>query len=188
VDAFQRQLTKATEKTASVVVITFGKDAKFAELAPRVTEANPGAVLFVGSAEEFAEVRKLLASGPLLLFGGDDGALRSVGEGEPVVMATAFAVDPDLPKTEEFAKKFRAAFQQDVSVRAALAYDGIRILVQALGQTQSGDTLLDELKKVKDFAGLTGPVTFGPDRILRRPAFILRLEGKATTVLKRSMP
>ncbi|MBI3410299.1 MAG: ABC transporter substrate-binding protein [Planctomycetes bacterium] len=190
VDAFQRELNKdGADNAPAVVVITFGKDAKYTDMAAKAIDTKPAALLFAGKARDFLAFRKELApSMPLVLFAGDDGSLRPSESGEPVVTVTAFAVDPDLPKTQEFARKFRETFQQVPDVNAALAYDGVRLVVEALGRTQNGEALVEELKKTSEFPSLTGPISFGLDRVLRRPAFVVRLEGGKIVLLKRVNP
>ena len=49
----------------------------------------------------------------------------------------------------------------------------------------TGARLRDELAKLKDFPGLTGPLTFGEDRQLRRPAFVVRVENGQVKTEKR---
>ncbi len=45
---------------------------------------------------------------------------------------STFAVDKGLPKTVDFARQYRDAFKEEPDASAALAYDGVRILVDAL--------------------------------------------------------
>ncbi len=75
-------------------------------------------------------------------------------------------------------------------MHAALAYDGIRIMMEAMkrAQTPPGERFLEEIGKTKDFMGLTGPLTFGTDRQLRRPIFIVRRAGAVFETLKRYDP
>ena len=59
-------------------------------------------------------------------------------------------------------------------VKVTLPWDSVKSLVAA-----------PELAKLKDFPGLTGPLTFGEDRQLRRPAFVMRVENGQVKTEKR---
>jgi hypothetical protein len=41
---------------------------------------------------------------------------------------------------------------------------------------------------LQDVEGVTGRLSLGPDHVLRRPAFVIRLEGGRTTRLKTYPP
>lgn len=190
VEAFERELAKdGLGKAASLRSMTFGKETKLADLARNIADSTPKAVLFAGNARDLEQVRRELSQPkPLLLFGGDDGTVRVAKQGETILIATAFAVDVEVPKTQEFSKKFRAAFQEDADVHAALAYDGVRLQIEAMLRMESGESLADSLARIKDFSSVTGPVSFGTDRILRRPAFVVQINGTKATLIKRLDP
>ena len=92
---------------------------------------------------------------------------------------STFAVDKERPKTVDFARQYREAFKEEPDAAAALAYDGVRILVDALQRAQKpgSEGLVEELRHTKDFAGLAGPLTFDSDQQLRRPVFVGRVIG-----------
>jgi branched-chain amino acid transport system substrate-binding protein len=95
-----------------------------------------------------------------------------------------------LPQTTAFASKYRESFKEEPDVHAALAYDGIRILVDALrrGQSSAPDVLVKELRQTKDFPGLTGPLAFGADQLVERPIFVGHMSGPGFVALKRYDP
>jgi branched-chain amino acid transport system substrate-binding protein len=200
-DAFAREFeTAATKKdpkakVARPPVLRYGKDLTLPELARRIKEEKPAAVLFAGGVADLQKLRQELGEkAPRLLLGGEDGsvkALRESGSKGAVYLVTAFVTDADVPKAQEFAKKFREAFQEEADVHAALAYDNARLVFEAIKQTKdnlTGAELRDKLAGLKDFAGLTGPLSFGEDRQLRRPAFVVRVEGGQAKTEKRYGP
>jgi branched-chain amino acid transport system substrate-binding protein len=184
--AFQAAAAKKGPKAPGVrpPVLRYGKELKLPELAKRIQEDKPAVVLLAGSLTDLGQLRRELgAKAPPLLFGGDDGSLKAVQEAGgkgAVYLMTAFVTDADVPRAQEFAKKYREAFKEEPDVHAALAYDDARLLFEALRRTQdnlTGANLRDKMAGLKDFPGLTGPLSFAGERQLRRPAFVVRAEG-----------
>jgi branched-chain amino acid transport system substrate-binding protein len=199
-DAFVRAFPELAAKkdpkapAARPVPIRFGKDARFAELAKRLKgEEKAQLLLFAGGVEDLRALRAELGEPALpVLFGGEDGSFKALlanrETGDAVYLTTAFVADADTPRAQEFVKKYRETFSEDADVYAALAYDNARLLFEALrraGAALSGAKLVEELAGLKDFPGLTGSVSFGEDRRLRRPAFVVGLEKRQAKTLKR---
>lgn len=186
-EAFEREwqaaLTKKHPKKENnkPLLKFFGKDAKHAELTQGLDKVQ--GVLFAGPAQDYHEWRKTLPSPPFaIFFGGEEGVLNDGA----AYCASAFAVDKERTSTVEFAQKFREAFKEDPDVHAALAYEGIRLLVDAMvrSETLTEKRVLEELRKTKDYPGLAGPLTFGPDQQIRRPIFVGRMNGTAFSPVK----
>jgi len=195
-EAFEREFQKASEeknakeKLGPLQRITFGKDATFPELATRIVAAKVQGVLFAGNAQDYEEWRKAIPTPDFaVFFGGEDGTLREAGP-HAAFLASAFAIDKDLPKTAAFAQQFQETFKEAADVHAALAYDGIRIFIDALRRMQPpvGERFLEELRRTKDFPGLTGPLTFNSDQQILRPVFVGRMAGPVFTAIKRYDP
>jgi branched-chain amino acid transport system substrate-binding protein len=151
--------------------------------------------VFAGAAADFEALRQAWGSAaPRLAFAGDDGSWQpQTGvAGQPVLVVTAFALAKDNAKGQEFAKKYRAATGDDPDVHAAVAYDNVRLVAEALkqGVPEKADKLAEELAKIQDFPGLTGPLSFKGERQLRRPAFVAALDGptRLPAVLKKIDP
>ena len=161
---------------------------------------NPGVVVFAGTAQDFNVWHKTYreeyeADEPLVVFAGGDGEQRLFDlEGDAkasIVLASAFYGDPASEKIKAFTKGFRDAFETDPDVHAALAYDGLQILVKAMKATPTQLTperLRDELLKIKDLDGLTGPLTINADRQVERPIHVLRWQNGSLTLLKTISP
>jgi len=104
---------------------------------------------------------------------------------------TAFAADSDAPKGVDFAKRYKAAFGEEPDVHAALAFDDMNLLHEAAVRSKESLTLQgirDELVKLKDFPGLSGPLSFTPERQLQRPAFVVRQDESGSKTVKRLAP
>lgn len=194
-DDFRRAWAEALSKRDVEIPrwneLTLPKDVKHAEWAKIVSKDKPKTIVFAGAAADFEALRQAWGStATRLVFAGDDGSwspLTSVA-GQTVYLATAFAPGKDQTKALEFAKKYRTATGEDADVHAAVAYDNVLLFAEALKKVQPatpeklGEKLGEELLKLQEFAGLTGPLSFTPARQLRRPAFIAAVDGALRAV------
>jgi branched-chain amino acid transport system substrate-binding protein len=76
-----------------------------------------------------------------------------------------FPSDPN-PIIQKFVTKYRQQHQRTPDGLAALAYDAALIVVDAIKRagTTDGPKLRDAIAATKDFQGVTGTITLGPDR------------------------
>jgi branched-chain amino acid transport system substrate-binding protein len=164
--------------------VALPKDAKLAEWAAGILAPKPATIVFAGAAADFETLRRAWgAAAPRLVFAGDDGSWTDgkAVAGQTVYVATAFALGKEETKALEFAKKYRAANRAEPDVQAVIAYDNVRLFAEALakGQSSAPDKLREELLKLQDFPGVTGPLTFTRDQQLRRTIFVARVDGAA---------
>jgi branched-chain amino acid transport system substrate-binding protein len=190
-DTFAQSEKQGKDAQARPQTWRYGKESKIQDWVKRLTEHKPQVVLVAGSVKDLARLAEELkpADRTVLLFGGEDGDSSLLQESRAVegaYLVTAFVRDADTSRCHEFVDEFRKEFSEDPDVLAALAYDGARLLFQAL-HTARNDPAPKEIAKalaeVKDFPGLTGPLTMGADHRLRRPAFVVTMEkGRRRTV------
>ena len=83
------------------------------------------------------------------------------------------------PKTVDFVKKFKAKFNEDADVMAALAYDATYMMAEAIKNTKelNRETIREELTKIKDFHGVTGKMSMNENRDAVKSAVVVRIEG-----------
>jgi branched-chain amino acid transport system substrate-binding protein len=77
-----------------------------------------------------------------------------------------YHVDDPSPAVREFVQKYEARFGAKPDSLAALGYDSARVLIDAIkraGTTESVK-LREAIASTKDFSGVTGNITLGPDR------------------------
>ena len=77
-----------------------------------------------------------------------------------------YHVDDPSPAVREFVQKYRARYGAVPDSLAALGYDSARVLVDAIKRagTTDGPKLRDAIAATKNFPGVTGIITLGPDR------------------------
>jgi ABC-type branched-subunit amino acid transport system substrate-binding protein len=94
----------------------------------------------------------------------------------------------DAPQAAEFAKRFKQAFGDEANCHAALAYEGTKLLHEAISRSKDNLTVVrvkEELGKLKDFPGLAGTLSFTPERQLQRPMFVVCIDDTGTKTVKR---
>lgn len=99
--------------------------------------------------------------------------------------------DPD-PKTQEFIKKFEEKYGEKPDALAALAYDAVYFLVEAMEKAGKADpvAIRDALEEVgkAGFAGVTGKFTLNENRDPVKAAVVLKVEGGKFKFYKRVEP
>ena len=116
---------------------------------------------------------------------GADGfdSPKLVEIGGPAVEGVYFSnhYTPDDPSkaVREFVAVYRKTFGGDPDSIAALSYDAARLIADAIQRAGSteGKRIRDALAETRDFAGVTGRITFDADRNPVKPVVILKVEG-----------
>jgi branched-chain amino acid transport system substrate-binding protein len=77
-----------------------------------------------------------------------------------------YHVDDPSPSVRDFVDKYQKRYGVRPDSIAALAYDSARVLADAIKRagTTDGPALRDAIAATKDFQGVTGNITLGPDR------------------------
>jgi branched-chain amino acid transport system substrate-binding protein len=146
----------------------------------KVDGEGPRAVVFAGKVDDLRELGPVAV--PLLYAGEPDSApaLTALHKTNQVMYyVTPFVRDADAPRTVDFAARFRKAFSEDPDVHAALAYEGMKLLSEAMLRVKDNLTmprLREELAKLGEVNGLAGPLSFTAERQLRRTAFVIRID------------
>jgi len=97
-----------------------------------------------------------------------------------------YHVDDPTPAVREFVQKYKERYGAAPDSLAALAYDSARVLAEAIktAGTTDGPKLRDAIAKTKNYSGVTGNITLGPDRNpIGKKLAILEIKN-GTTILK----
>lgn len=111
--------------------------------------------------------------------GWDSPKLLEIG-GEALegsYFANHYYVDEDRPAVRDFVEKFRAEYGKLPDSVNALSYDAARILAQAIERAGSTDgaAIRDQIAATRDFQGVSGVISIGPDRNPIKPVAILAI-------------
>ena len=83
------------------------------------------------------------------------------------------------PKTIEFVKAYKAKYNEEPDVMAALAYDAVYFMAEAIKNTKevTSDNIREEMTKIKDFHGVTGKMSMNENRDAVKSAVIVQVQG-----------
>ena len=163
-DDFKGQLSKIRSRRADAVYLPgyYGQIGMIAKQARRLKMFMP---LLGGDGWDAPELWKL---------GGN--ALNNT------YITNHFAVDNPAAEVQDFIKKYEAKFNVKPDSLAALAYDAVYVLADAIRRagTTDGDRLRDAIAQTKDFSGVSGKIVqIDKNRNAVKPVYILKLNPKA---------
>ncbi|HEX2271010.1 MAG TPA: ABC transporter substrate-binding protein [Pyrinomonadaceae bacterium] len=91
-----------------------------------------------------------------------------------------YSVDDPSPAIQKFVADYKARFNILPDALAALGYDSMKVLADAIKRAGSTDgaKLRDAIAQTKNFPGVTGAITLDADRNAVKPAVVLKLQDQ----------
>ena len=186
-DEFKRSFEARGGKIVSEV--GFSKEDKdFKSQLTKVKAANPD-VIVVGSYYSqggtiLKQARDLGITVPLLGGDGWDNAEFHTYAGKSVgnaFLSDHASMDDPSPTIQNFVKTFSAKFGHKPDALAALGYDAMKVLADAMKRAKSlnGPDLRDAIASTKDFDGVTGTITINSNRDAEKGAVVLEVANGA---------
>lgn len=156
-----------------------------------IKQHNPDVIFVPGYYNQVGQIarqaRSLGIRAPLV--GGDgwdspDLTKLAAGGLNGCYFTNHFSPDEKSPVVQDFVKAYQTAYSgQQPDAMAALGYDAAGILTDAIhraGKTD-GQVLRDAIAATKDYKGVTGNITIGPDRNAQKPIVVIKIvDGKFT--------
>lgn len=185
-DAFVQEFTtqhSSPSKGGSLIFWRYQDEKELEARLERLPAEEPAAVLLAGDTEAVWRLRshKELAHLPILFAGevGSDSVLAASRlTKDNIYLVTPWTADVETAQNKAFVQAFQKEFQRLPDVHAALAYDNARLLLAALSsrpESVSSAALQEYWNNLKDFPGLTGPMSLSAHHTLQRPAFLVHL-------------
>ncbi len=170
-------------------------DQNFSAQVTAISQKEFDGIVFTGYYTEGGLFMKEVRSQGLkqVLVGGD-GLLSPVlwemgGEAtEGSMVFTGFAADPERAtgKTLEFIKKYQEKNGGKLpDMFSAQGYDAVMLIADAIKKAESADPakFKEALRETKDWQGVTGTITFGPDREpIKSPVYLLEVKNQQFAV------
>jgi branched-chain amino acid transport system substrate-binding protein len=186
---FDKSFTKLGGQIVAKETYTAG-DQDFSAQLTAIRSSRPEVVFVPGYYTDVGNIaiqaRKLGIEAPLL--GGDGWDSSKLGEiaGNAIngcFYSNHYSHQDPSPRVQDFIKKYDAKFGGTPDGLAALGYDAARILADALGRasTTGGAEIAGELRKTKDFDGVTGRISIDKDRNAVKPAVMLEMRDGVPT-------
>jgi len=120
------------------------------------------------------------------MFGGDGWEAPELVQGQGAAEAlegcyysTHFSPEQESPKVKEFVGAYQKRFGAVPDAMAALGYDSVLALEDAIKRAGSTDStkIRDALAATKDLDGVTGKTTLDANRNAQKPAVIIEIKG-----------
>lgn len=94
-------------------------------------------------------------------------------------MSNHYATDDPSPVVHKFISRYQSRFGERPDALAALGYDAVNLLADALRRAGSteGPKLRNALAETKNFHGVTGDITFDAERVPSKPVVVLEYRG-----------
>jgi branched-chain amino acid transport system substrate-binding protein len=171
-----------------------GSDQDFKSQLTTISAANPDVIYVPGRDARIAAIaRQAKELGIRASLLGSDGwtspqVLQAGGSALDGVYATGlYSADDPTPEARKFASAYRTRYGNPPDAHAALGYDAVRLLADAISRAGSdaGPKLRAALGQTANFGGVTGAITLTPERNATRPTVIFKLQdGKAFPVYR----
>ncbi|MGH9966229.1 MAG: ABC transporter substrate-binding protein [Pyrinomonadaceae bacterium] len=182
---FELSFTKLGGQVVNKQSYTQG-DADYKGQLSSIKSAEPDVIYVPGYYGDIAQIAKQARQIGIdqALLGGDGWdapELWSLG-GDSLngsYISNHYSVEDPAPATQEFVHDFRRHYGNlTPDAHAALAYDAMRFLVEAIQKagTTEGAKVRDALAATKNFGGVTGIISMDSQRNAVKPATILKLE------------
>lgn len=188
-------LTKAFRESftrlGGVIVVEKNYQAGDASFNAQLTSIREAGVEFVYAPGYYGDVGQIIKQARELglrvpFIGGDGWDSPDLWRGGKEALNGCFitnhySVDNPDPRVQAFIAAYRRRYGDTPDALAALAYDGARVLYDAIERAGSADgaRIRDALAATRDFPGVTGTITLDADRNAVKPAVILELRDGA---------
>ena len=162
-------------------------DSDFRAPLTRIKSSRPDGIFVPGYYSDAGPIarqaRKLGIEAVLLGGDGWDSGGKLVELGgvavEGAYYSTHFSPDNPSPAVQQFLRSYRARYGKLPDSLGALGYDAARVGIEGLRRAsgQGGLALRDAIAGIRDFQGVTGRITIGPDRNAVKSAVVVRIAG-----------
>jgi branched-chain amino acid transport system substrate-binding protein len=164
-------------------------DSDFRAQLGQLKQSNPEVIFVPGYYKEVGQIarqaREMGITAPLI--GGDgwngDGLIEGAGGPGKALEGCYFLDhyspdDPD-PVVQNFVKDFTKKYGSKPSANAALGYDTVKLVVDAIKRAGKEDreAVTKAISETKDFAGVTGKITINSERNADKRAVMLKIVG-----------
>ncbi len=173
-----------------------GGDQDFSAQLQKLKQAQPEAIFIPGYYTDIANIAKqaraIGITAPLL---GGDGWESVQDQGGDAIQgayySNHYSVDEKRPEVVNFVSKYEQMTGKKPDSMAALAHDAMMLLKDAIERASTGaeangipshKAVRDALAQTKDFQGITGKITMDEHRDAKKPAFVLKIEGKTSPI------
>ena len=163
-----------------------GGDAEFRPQLTTIRAAKPQALFIPGFYTEVGQIaiqaRDLGLNVPLVGGDGwDSPAVIQIGGKsiEGSYFSDHYFVGDTRPVVQTFVNEYRKRHGRNPEATAALGYDALKIFAEAVRRANGLDrkAIRDQIAVTKDYQGVSGTITMGPDRNPIKPVAMIKIEN-----------
>lgn len=189
--AVSAQMNLLGGSVLELIPYSSGEQVDVTELATRVKDLQPEAVLVVSSAVKTAILVQHLRLVELQvpLYASDwafsDAFILTGGRAvEGVLLMASFDVNSQAPQMLAFRDMYREQYGYDPNYAAMQSYEAVLVLTAALKETKGkAEGLPDALRNIRDLQGLTSKITIDEYGDVIRPVYLFQVQdGRMVTV------
>lgn len=186
--SFKEEFLRLGGKFATDEELTYiQKDIDFQTILRKVKRANPEVIFIPGYYTEVGLIIKSARSLGInaVILGGDGldspKLFEIAGDAvKGIYISSHFAPDDKDPAVQAFVKEYEKAYKMKPGAMAALGYDSMGILADAVARAKStsSEDINAALIATKDFVGITGMITIDENRNSKKPVVVLETTTK----------
>lgn len=184
-EVFKREFEAAGGKVVAEQSYS-GGDTEFRPQLTTIKSASPQVLFVPGFYTEVGQIaiqaRDLGLTVPMVGGDGwDSPAVIQIGGKsiEGSYFSDHYFVGDSRPVVRQFVTKYEQRHQRKPEATAALGYDALYILVNAIRRANSLDRkgIRDQIAATKDYQGVSGTISMGPDRNPIKPVAMIKIEN-----------
>jgi branched-chain amino acid transport system substrate-binding protein len=166
-----------------------GGDTEFRPQLTAIKAAGPQVVFIPGFYTDVGQIaiqaRDLGITGPMVGGDGWDSPTVITIGGKAVdgcYFSDHYFKGEPRPAVQRFVGEIRKRYGRDPDANAALGYDALYIFANAARKAGSLDrkSIRDQIAATRDYQGVSGVITMGPDRDPIKPVAMIKIEGGTT--------
>ncbi len=153
----------------------------------KIKEKNPDVLFIGGQKAELAvkQTRELGINAPILgpTTMKTEDMIEVAGEAAEGIIYSDSAFDPESDDIimQEFQSKYKARYNELSEIRAANAYDAVKIIalmIEKCGDEKATKCIRDELYKIENYPGVSGSITFDENGDVIKPTMIMTIKNQ----------
>ncbi len=174
------------------------KDTDFRSLLKKVAGQKPDVIFLPGYYTEVGlmlkQARQMGINTPFLGGDGwDSPKLQELAGAEGVkgnYISSHFSAEDNDPKVKSFVKEYVGKYGQKPGAMAALGYDGMLVIADALKRADkiNANAIKEAINSTKGFEGITGSITIDKNRNAQKAAVVLETTAKGMSFKQKVNP
>lgn len=183
-EVFKKKFEELGGKVVGGDLVYQQKDQDFRSLIRKVKRAKPDVIFLPGYYTEVGlflkQARAQDVTVPVLGGDGWDSPVLQKLAGDGVknsYISSHFSAEDKDPRVKSFVEKYVKQYHEKPGAMAALGYDALLVLADAIKRAKTADTegLKNAINSTKDFKGVTGDITLDANRNAVKSAVVLNV-------------